>query len=305
MPRYLDYLWDKEHEKTEPIAWGGIMKKNLVVSNHQGNNQSVLHKAADLLNAHDQKAVVVIFINDFHEEERLNTKHIATLEKQVIQVLGADRVDECLIATGNKAAWIIAYCREHDVGLVIKPWRRNKQNFYTKSDWQLIRHLNSHLLLVNVGKWNGYKRILAAVDVYKPSEVQKAVNNLVMEQASYWAATRNSQLDVVHCITTSKVAIELDVVEQIEVELAQKPKREQYLDNLVQGYDVPASNRHILAGRPEQVIDKVAHSIKADLIVMGSQGKRAVGNLYLGDTAKRILARLSIDILIVRSLIDA
>ena len=280
------------------------MKKNLVVWNHQGNNLSVLHKAADLLHAHDQKAVVVIFINDFHEEERLNTKHIATLEQQVIQELGADRVEECLIAKGNKAAWIIAYCKEHDVGMVIKPWRRNKKHFYTKSDWQLIRHLNSHLLLVKTGKWDGYHRILAAVDVYKPSDVQKEVNKRVMEQASYWAETRNSQLDVVHCITMSKVVIELDVVEEIEVEQSQKAKRAEYLDKVVQDYNVPTSNRHVLAGRPEQVIDKVAHSIKADLIVLGSQGKRAVGNLYLGDTAKRILEHLSTDILIVRSLVD-
>jgi nucleotide-binding universal stress UspA family protein len=280
------------------------MRKNLVVWNHQGNNQSVLHKAADLLKAHDQKAVVVIFINDFHDEERLNTKHIASLEEQVHHILGADRVEECLIAKGNKAAWIIEYCREHDVELVIKPWRRNKQHFYTKSDWQLIRHLNSHLLLVRAGKWDGYHRILAAVDVFEPSEVQKAVNKLVMERASFWAETRNSQLDVVHCITMSKIAIELDMVEQIEVEKSHKPLREAQLDKLVEQYQVPIERRHVLAGRPEQVIDKVANSLGADLIVLGSQGKRAVGNLYLGDTATRILEHLSTDILIVRPMVD-
>ncbi len=276
------------------------MKKVLVVWNHHGHNLSVLHKAADLLRAHDQKAVVVTFINDYPDDVELNTKSIANLEKDVTDVLGADRVEECLIAKGNKAAWIIDYCRDHDIDLVIKPWRRSKDNFYTESDWQLVRHLHADLLLVQAGRWEGYHRILAAVDIHKPSVVQKRVNKRVMELAGFWAQSRESALDVVHCIKMSKVALELDIVEQVEIENKRTSQRHDKLQSLVDSLPVEVSQLHLLAGRPEQVIAKVARKIHSDLIVLGSQGKRALGNLYLGNTAKRIMEHLATDILIVR-----
>lgn len=276
------------------------MKKVLVVWNHHGHNLSVLHKAADLLHAHNLKAVVVTFINDFPEDVELNTKQFASIEKDVTDVLGADRVDECLIVRGNKAAWIIAYCRDHDVDLVVKPWRRSKSNFYTESDWQLVRHLHADLLLVHAGRWEGFRQILAAVDIHKPSMIQKRVNRRVLTQAAYWASTRGSLLDVVHCIKMSKISLEMDITEQIEVENKYKLSRQEKLQALAESIPIEMTRQHVLAGRPEQVISGVARKIHADLIVIGSQGKRAIGNIYLGDTAKRILEHLATDVLIVR-----
>ncbi len=54
-------------------------------------------------------------------------------------------------------------------------------------------------------------------------------------------------------------------------------------------------------GTPSKVIIKKASEYKANIIVMGGQGRGAVGSFFLGSTALNVLQRSSIPVLVVPS----
>lgn len=66
-----------------------------------------------------------------------------------------------------------------------------------------------------------------------------------------------------------------------------------------QGRDRVADIR-ILDGRPSEVILAEAARLKPDLIVLGSHGHTAVGEILLGTTAHRVMQRATAPVLLVR-----
>lgn len=66
-----------------------------------------------------------------------------------------------------------------------------------------------------------------------------------------------------------------------------------------QGRDRVADIR-ILDGRPAEVVLDEAARLKPDIIVMGSHGHTAVGEILLGTTAHRVMQRAKVPVLLVR-----
>ncbi len=56
----------------------------------------------------------------------------------------------------------------------------------------------------------------------------------------------------------------------------------------------------LVEGRPAEVILDEAERVRADLIVMGSHGHSAVGEILLGSTAHRVTQRARVPVLLVR-----
>lgn len=53
-------------------------------------------------------------------------------------------------------------------------------------------------------------------------------------------------------------------------------------------------------GTPGELIAKVANEGKFDLLMMGSHGHSALGNLVMGSVATKVLAHCSVPVLLVR-----
>jgi universal stress protein E len=57
---------------------------------------------------------------------------------------------------------------------------------------------------------------------------------------------------------------------------------------------------HIKAGNPNTVIPSIASKIKAELVVIGSVGRRGLKAKLMGNTAESILALLKTDVLVMQ-----
>ncbi|MDO5653211.1 MAG: universal stress protein [Brachymonas sp.] len=55
-----------------------------------------------------------------------------------------------------------------------------------------------------------------------------------------------------------------------------------------------------LVGPPGETIAKYAESGKFDLVMMGSHGKTALGNLVMGSVATKVLANCKVPVLLIR-----
>jgi universal stress protein A len=62
---------------------------------------------------------------------------------------------------------------------------------------------------------------------------------------------------------------------------------------------IPEDHQHLIFGRPEAEIHRVAEELEADLIVVGSHGRHGLA-LLLGSTANGVLHGAKTDVLAVR-----
>lgn len=137
-----------------------------------------------------------------------------------------------------------------------------------------------------------YKNILVAIDMSDEAHV-------VLEKATALARQYGAALDVVHVLdwpltgfdpVVGYSAVSDEVMLQGMVESVQK---------LVERHGIDAAHVHALLGQPSSMISSLAEQLKADLLVIGSHGRRG-WRVLLGSTANAVMHVIQCDSLVVR-----
>ena len=143
-----------------------------------------------------------------------------------------------------------------------------------------------------------YRRILLAVDL--TDECRR-----VAKRARALADSANATLHIVHVIEPlvlaygGEVPMDLSAVQDQIEEQAQA-----HLADFAAHFNVAPACRHLVFGRPESEIHRLAETESMDLIVVGSHGRHGLA-LLLGSTANGVLHGASCDVLAVRVGADA
>ena len=143
-----------------------------------------------------------------------------------------------------------------------------------------------------------YRRILLAVDL--TDECRR-----VAKRARALADSADATLHIVHVIEPlvlaygGEVPMDLSAVQDQIEEQAQA-----HLADFAVSFNVAPACRHLVFGRPESEIHRLAETESMDLIVVGSHGRHGLA-LLLGSTANGVLHGASCDVLAVRVGADA
>jgi len=138
-----------------------------------------------------------------------------------------------------------------------------------------------------------YKKIMLAVDLTEESKP-------VAERARALCQAFGAELHLVHVIEPLSLAYGGDV--PMDLSSVQEQIQEQAKSHLAEfaaGMGVSAERQHLIFGRPESEIQRVADDEGADLIVVGSHGRHGLA-LLLGSTANGVLHGAICDVLAVR-----
>ena len=136
-----------------------------------------------------------------------------------------------------------------------------------------------------------YGRVLLAVDL--TDECRH-----VAHRAQALAA--NTELHIVHVIEPMSLAYSGDI--PMDMTCVQDQIQEQarmHLASFSADFNIPAERRHLVFGRTEKEIHRLAEVEGMDLIVVGSHGRHGLA-LLLGSTANGVLHGASCDVLAVR-----
>jgi nucleotide-binding universal stress UspA family protein len=144
----------------------------------------------------------------------------------------------------------------------------------------LVRTLQIPIL---VGSSSAIKRILVAVDVSATAEP-------TLHQARRLAARLGADLRVLHAV--SPVRYTQVVPRAPDRKLLERQSVEAF-ERLATELGVAESERTVRRGSPEAEIAAEAARWKADLVVVGSQGKGFVDRLLIGSTTEWLLDRLT------------
>ncbi len=138
-----------------------------------------------------------------------------------------------------------------------------------------------------------YRRIMLAVDLTEES-------NFVAQRALALVKAFDAELLVVHVIEPLSLAYGGDI--PMDLSSVQEQIHEQAKSHLAEfgkTLGVASDNLHLIFGRPESEIQRVAQAKGADVIVVGSHGRHGLA-LLLGSTANGVLHGATCDVLAVR-----
>lgn len=270
----------------------------LVIADPDPNKTRTLHQAK--LAAEDLGARLVIV--GFEPADDSVVDFGSRLAETVARELGTfDDYELAIESCDDMAARIVERCASGDIDLIIKQGHRSESVFYSPTDWHLIRDTKTPLLLLDSGKAHRkLETIMATADVEEDSPEQRALDRKVLDYSAEIAERFGSALHVAVCVKTSQVLSDLDLVDLHKREHAHAPKVREIIASDYQDYGIKGENWHVHAGAPEKILAGMAQGLKADLVVLGSVGRKKLQGLLLGNTAEKILRNLHTNVLVIK-----
>lgn len=191
---------------------------------------------------------------------------------------------------------VLARWKEDHFALLIKSCDTSHKGLLAPLDWQLLRQTPCPVLLVKRDSlWEGGK-VIAAVDPQSRKKSCLQLNQSVLMMGGVISQEAKADLQVV--VSYSPPMLGADAASQSVGMLADKANRAAHA--LLDDMKITASTYHIGEGPPEYWIPNVAEEQHAALVVMGTHGRDGIKGALLGNTAERILDRLSCDVLVLR-----
>lgn len=137
-----------------------------------------------------------------------------------------------------------------------------------------------------------YKHILVAIDLSEEAHG-------LLEKASALAKQYGATLDVVHVMDWPLTGFDPVVGYSAINDDTLLEEMAKAVQKVVAKHGIADSNTHTLLGQPSSTVANLAEQLQADLLVVGSHGKRGWRAL-LGSTATAILQVVQCDCLVVR-----
>jgi universal stress protein E len=226
------------------------------------------------------------------------------------------------VLMGTAFLEIIREVLRHRHDLVIKapenPAWLNR--LFGSDDMHLLRKCPCPVWLVKHSSSTSYHRILAAVDVdadhpYRNLAIRHKLNVKILELAVSLALSDFAELHVAHAWeAVGGSAMRGAFLHRPDAEViayVEKVRRQhdQGLDDLLSdvietqgGGAVRFLNpiKHVIKGLARKEIPALAHSLAADLLVMGTVARTGVAGLFIGNTAEAILEQIECSVLAVK-----
>ena len=174
---------------------------------------------------------------------------------------------------------IVEIAEDRNVDLVVKR-ASGQPSSLANSDRQLIRSLPSALLLVKRAPAAEFSKVLLAVDWNADDADHLALNNAIVDFGRRLCGTG-------------------DTLKLHAVSAYPDSDRFVHPPDLAKKLGIGRDQAHVKQGKAVDIIPKMAKRIGADLVVVGSVGRRGISGLTIGNTSEKILTGISSDVLVI------
>jgi len=72
------------------------------------------------------------------------------------------------------------------------------------------------------------------------------------------------------------------------------------MDNHAKLFSISKPHTHVEEGLPEDVIEKLADDLDAELVILGTIGRTGISAALIGNTAEHVIDRLNCDVLALK-----
>ena len=196
--------------------------------------------------------------------------------------------------------WINEHCADSDYLAVVKTGRRSESLLHTSVDWQLLRECPAPVLIVAEKRWHHTRPVLASLDLSSDLPDKRKLNHKVLASAKWLADTLNVELEIITAVEVPVLLADLDLVDPIAFVREAVEEMQPHLRELAAAHDLPASAFRCKRGPVARVINSRAAKVRAQIVVMGTVGRKGVKARLMGNTAEKVLGHLKTDVLAIK-----
>lgn len=273
----------------------------LVIADQDCDQHAAMQKARSIAFNDDIKISVVGFVEPERGETdgSVGEKNSALQNAIDTEFAGMANVSYEAIATNDIAGYCKTYTNDKGIDLVVKTGHRSENLFHTPLDFQLVRELSCPVMISTLQKWRAKHRVMVTLDIDSTNANQIALNKKVVHWANNWAQCQQCELHVAYCIPIAGAMTELDIVSKDEVLVKQEASTVSKIKAFMEEQNVEYSSISVNAGKPQRVLPSIANKLKADLVVLGSVGRKGIQGILLGNTAEKTMSRLRTDLAVI------
>ena len=198
------------------------------------------------------------------------------------------------------AGWVAQHCAKQNYDLIIKTGNRSEGLFYVPTDWHLLRNGKVPVLLVADKKWQKKRAIMVALDMATKIRSKQNLNKKLVEAAKTLSASTGMPVHYCFCVPMSPMLKDLGLINKNSAIDKAKSKYLPLIEKLLGDHTVPGEQIHIKAGEASKVIPSIASKVSAELVIIGSVGRKGVKAKLMGNTAESVLALLKTDVLVIQ-----
>lgn len=195
--------------------------------------------------------------------------------------------------------WVLKRCAK-PCEMVVKTGHRSGSMVYTSTDWQLLRECPAPVLIVAEKKWHRARPILAALDLGSSNRDKKQLNHQILQSSRALADSLNAELKIICAIEIPTLLSDLDLIDPIAYVKEAKQAMKPIIRELAEAHQLPISLFRAKRGPVDKVITSDAAQQRAQLVVMGTVGRKGMKARLLGNTAESVLRHLKTDVLALK-----
>jgi universal stress protein E len=286
----------------------------LVIADKQNNEQKALIHSATLATKFGAKLHVVAFYYEHlaSVSAELNEEQIEAVKEKILQV-HKNELSSKIVDLGIKAeldlqvvwekdisGWVKKHCKTSDYDLIVKTGHRSEGAFYVPTDWHLMRNGQTPVLLVAEKKWRKKRAIMVALDMATSVKSKQALNQKLIDAATTLSSISGMPVHYCFSLAISPVLKDLGIIDKDKTLKQAKQKYIPVIQKMVGEQPVSPDHIHIKAGDPSTVIPSLASKVQAELVIIGSIGRKGIRAKLMGNTAESILALLKTDVLVIQ-----
>ena len=244
-------------------------------------------------------------------EERYEMKQ-AMLEHESLNLSAVLKELTTDIKISTKIKWqkklhesVVETCQEESCDLIVKSTKKDgmlASSIFTPNDWHILRNAPVDVLLVKDHEWTNNGKVLASIGVSAKDDQHISLSDKIAETGNELAKLTNSTLHLANSYAGAPVHIAVEVP-NFAPEVYNRSVQERHtnkLNELATTHSLQDATMHVLEGLPEDVIPKLSNELDADLLIIGSVGRRGISAALLGNTAEMIIDAVNCDTLIIK-----
>lgn len=244
-----------------------------------------------------------------HEETRLN---------QLLSSLQPDFGIRTELKIGKMYVEVIRAAQSEGFDLVIKEadcieWL---SRFFGSDDMHLLRKCPCPVWLMKEEEKADYRNIMAAVDFGADEDTANsdALNQTIMDLACSLSLPDQATVHAVNVYDVPEsgfISLWVDDPDNVEQELAEAERRHRQASMHALLADLQARvgqdtynylslRSHVVPGIPGRDLPRIADTVEADLLVMGTVARTGIAGVIVGNTAEVILSQLNCSVLAIK-----
>jgi universal stress protein E len=197
------------------------------------------------------------------------------------------------VASHEHCDLIVKSCKVHN---------KLAHKLFTPNDWNLLRYSSVNVLMVKEHDWPENGNIVSAISVDTNDKVHNLLSERVTQISCDLAELVSAKVHLANTYAGAPVHVAIEVpsfnAQVYNRDVQEKHERE--VKAIAKQHDLPQEHVHIGEGLPEDMIPAVCEKLDAELLVLGSVGRRGMSAALLGNTAEHIIDKVNCDTLVIK-----